>query len=360
MEKNIAVIKGDGIGPEIVTEAMKVLDKVAEKFGHKFNYEQLLMGGCSIDANGVPLTDETIERCKASDAVLMGSIGGDTTTSPWYKLPADLRPEAGLLGIRKALGLFANLRPCVLFRQLSGACPLKEEISSKGFDMLIMRELTGGLYFGKRYTEERNGVMVAVDTLEYSEPEIRRIAKKAFEVAMQRRKKVTSVDKANVLDSSRLWRKVVEEVAKEYPEVKLEHMLVDNCAMQLVKDPAQFDVMVTENMFGDILSDEASMITGSIGMLASASMNETSFGLYEPSGGSAPDIAGQNKANPIATILSAAMMLRYSFKMDKEADAVENAINKTLEDGFRTGDIMSEGMKLVSCSEMGDKIVERI
>ena len=360
MEKNIAVIKGDGIGPEIVTEAMKVLDKVGEKFGHKFNYEQLLMGGCSIDVNGVPLTEETIEKCKASDAVLMGSIGGDTTTSPWYKLPADKRPEAGLLGIRKALGLFANLRPCVLFKQLSGACPLKEEISRKGFDMLIMRELTGGLYFGKRYTEEKNGVMTAVDTLEYNENEIRRIAKKAFDVAMQRRKKVTSVDKANVLDSSRLWRKVVEEVAKDYPEVALEHMLVDNSAMQLVKDPAQFDVMVTENMFGDILSDEASMITGSIGMLASASMNETSFGLYEPSGGSAPDIAGQNKANPIATILSAAMMLRYSFKMEKEADAVENAINSALDAGCRTGDIMSDGMTLVSCSEMGDKIAEFI
>ncbi len=360
MEKNIAVIKGDGIGPEIVTEAMKVLDKVAEKFGHKFNYEQLLMGGCSIDANGVPLTDETIERCKASDAVLMGSIGGDTTKSPWYKLPANLRPEAGLLGLRKALGLFANLRPCLLFKQLSGACPLKTEISSKGFDMLIMRELTGGLYFGKRATEERDGVTVSYDTLEYSETEIRRIAKKAFEVAMQRRKKVTSVDKANVLDTSRLWRKVVEEVAKDYPEVTLEHMLVDNCAMQLVKDPAQFDVMVTENMFGDILSDEASMITGSIGMLASASMNETRFGLYEPSGGSAPDIAGQNKANPIATILSAAMMLRYSFKMEREADAIESAVNKTLEAGFRTGDIMSDGTTLVSCSEMGDKIAEFI
>ncbi len=360
MEKNIAVIKGDGIGPEIVTEAMKVLDKVAEKFGHKFNYEQLLMGGCSIDANGVPLTDETIERCKASDAVLMGSIGGNTTTSPWYKLPANLRPEAGLLGLRKALGLFANLRPCVLYKQLSEACPLKKEIADKGFNMLIMRELTGGLYFGERKTEEVNGVMTAIDTLQYNENEIRRIAVKAFEVAMQRNKKVTSVDKANVLDSSRLWRKVVEEVAKDYPEVTLEHMLVDNSAMQLVKDPAQFDVMVTENMFGDILSDEASMITGSIGMLPSASMNETSFGLYEPSGGSAPDIAGQNKANPIATILSAAMMLRYSFKMDKEADAVENAVNQVLENGIRTGDIMSDGMTQVSCSEMGDKIAELI
>ena len=360
MEKNIAVIKGDGIGPEIVTEAMKVLDKVAAKFGHKFNYEQLLMGGCSIDANGVPLTDETIERCKASDAVLMGSIGGDTTKSPWYKLPANLRPEAGLLKIRKSLGLFANLRPCLLFSELASACPLKTEISEKGFDMLIMRELTGGLYFGERRTSEVDGVMTAVDTLSYNEKEIRRIAIKAFDVAMKRRKKVTSVDKANVLDSSRLWRKVVEEVAKDYPEVKLEHMLVDNSAMQLVKDPAQFDVMVTENMFGDILSDEASMITGSIGMLPSASMNETKFGLYEPSGGSAPDIARQNKANPIATILSAAMMLRYSFDMNDEADAVENAVRQTIRDGYRTGDIMSDGMKLLSCTEMGSKIAEYI
>ena len=360
MEKNIAVIKGDGIGPEIVTEAMKVLDKVAAKFGHKFNYEQLLMGGCSIDANGVPLTDETIERCKASDAVLMGSIGGDTTKSPWYKLPANLRPEAGLLKIRKSLGLFANLRPCLLFSELASACPLKTEISEKGFDMLIMRELTGGLYFGERRTSEVDGVMTAVDTLSYNEKEIRRIAIKAFDVAMKRRKKVTSVDKANVLDSSRLWRKVVEEVAKDYPEVKLEHMLVDNSAMQLVKDPAQFDVMVTENMFGDILSDEASMITGSIGMLPSASMNETKFGLYEPPGGPAPDIAGQNKANPIATILSAAMMLRYSFDMNDEADAVENAVRQTIRDGYRTGDIMSDGMKLLSCTEMGSKIAEYI
>lgn len=360
MNKKIAVIKGDGIGPEIVTEAMKVLDKVAEKYGHKFDYTQLLMGGCSIDANGVPLTDETIAECKASDAVLMGSIGGNTTTSPWYKLPADLRPEAGLLKIRKELGLFANLRPCLLYPQLSGACPLKEEISAKGFDMLIMRELTGGLYFGARKTEEVDGVMTAVDTLSYNEKEIRRIAVKAFEVAMKRRKKVTSVDKANVLDSSRLWRKIVAEVAADYPEVELEHMLVDNSAMQLVRDPAQFDVMVTENMFGDILSDEASMITGSIGMLPSASMNETKFGLYEPSGGSAPDIAGQDKANPIATILSAAMMLRYSFDMTEEADAVEAAVTKVLEEGYRTGDIMSEGCKSVSCSQMGTLIAERV
>ena len=360
MIKKVAVIKGDGIGPEIVTEAMKVLDKVAEKFGHRFDYTQLLMGGASIDANGVPLTEETIEACKASDAVLMGSIGGDTNTSPWYKLPADKRPEAGLLGIRKALGLFANLRPCLLYPQLSGACPLKEEIAAKGFDMLIMRELTGGLYFGARKTEEVDGVTTATDTLVYSEKEIRRIAVKAFEVAMKRRRKVTSVDKANVLDSSRLWRKVVNEVAKDYPEVTLEHMLVDNSAMQLVKAPAQFDVMVTENMFGDILSDEASMITGSIGMLPSASMNETKFGLYEPSGGSAPDIAGQDKANPIATILSAAMMLRYSFDLTDEADAVEAAVVKVLDQGYRTGDIMSEGCTKVGCAEMGSLIAANI
>lgn len=360
MNKNIAVIKGDGIGPEIVTEAMKVLDKVAEKFGHTFTYDQLLMGGCSIDVHGVPLTDETIEHAKAANAVLMGSIGGNTSTSPWYKLPPEKRPEAGLLKIRKALGLFANLRPAVLYSQLRGACPLKEEISAKGFDMMIMRELTGGLYFGARKTEEVDGVVTATDTLTYSEKEIRRIAVRAFDIAMKRRKKVTSVDKANVLDSSRLWRKIVNEVSADYPEVTVEHMLVDNCAMQLVKDPAQFDVVLTENMFGDILSDEASMVTGSIGMLASASLNETKFGLYEPSGGSAPDIAGLNVANPIATILSAAMMLRYSFDMDKEADAVENAVNKVLDENYRTGDIMSEGMKKVSCSEMGSLIADRI
>lgn len=360
MEKNIAVIKGDGIGPEIVTESMKVLDKVAEKFGHKFNYTQLLMGGCSIDANGVPLTDETIAACKASDAVLMGSIGGDTTTSPWYKLPANLRPEAGLLGIRKALGLFANLRPCLLYPELAGACPLKTEISAKGFDMLIMRELTGGLYFGARKTEEVNGVMTATDTLTYSEDEIRRIAIKAFDVAMKRRKKVTSVDKANVLDSSRLWRKIVHEVAKDYPEVEVSDMLVDNCAMQLVMNPGQFDVILTENMFGDILSDEASMITGSIGMLSSASLNKTKLGLYEPSHGSAPDIAGKNVANPIATILSAAMMLRYSLDLDKEADAIEAAVAAVLKEGYRTTDIMSEGCTLVGTDKMGDLIAERV
>ena len=360
MQCNLAVIKGDGIGPEVVGEAMKVLDTVGTKFGHTFDYEHILMGGCSIDATGVPLTDEAVAIAKSKDAVLLGSIGGNTSTSPWYKLPPNLRPEAGLLKIRKELGLFANLRPANLYDELKEACPLKAEIAERGFDMMMMRELTGGLYFGERSTKEVDGVMTAVDTLTYNENEIRRIAIKGFDIAMKRRKKVTSVDKANVLDSSRLWRKVVEEVAKDYPEVTLEHMLVDNCAMQLVKDPAQFDVVLTENMFGDILSDEASMISGSIGMLASASLNETKFGMYEPSGGSAPDIAGQNKANPIATILSAAMMLRYTFDLDKEADAVENAVKQVLKDGYRTIDIYSEGTTLVSCSEMGDLICERL
>ena len=360
MNYNLAVIKGDGIGPEVVTEAMKVLDKVGEKFGHAFQYDQLLMGGCSIDAYGEPLTDETVAKAKKADAVLLGSIGGNTSTSPWYQLPPHLRPEAGLLKIRKELNLFANLRPALLYPELRGACPLKEEISEKGFDMMIMRELTGGLYFGKRETKEVDGVMTAVDTLTYNENEIRRIAIKGFDIAMKRRKKVTSVDKANVLDSSRLWRKIVEEVAKDYPEVSYEHMLVDNAAMQLVKDPAQFDVILTENMFGDILSDEASMVTGSIGMLASASLNETKFGMYEPSGGSAPDIAGQNKANPIATILSAAMLLRFSLDLDKEADAIEAAVKRVLEEGYRTCDIVSEGTTLVSTTQMGDLIAERI
>ncbi len=363
MKMNVTCIPGDGIGPEIVAEARKVLDKVASVYGHEIDYTDILMGGCSIDKYGVPLTDEAIETAKAADAVLMGSIGGDTTTSPWYKLPPHLRPEAGLLKIRKSLGLFANLRPAFLYPQLKDACPLKEATGDKGFDMLIMRELTGGLYFGERKTEEIDGEQVATDTLTYKESEIRRIAIKGFEVAMKRRKKVTSVDKANVLDSSRLWRKVVEEVAKDYPEVTLEHMLVDNCAMQLVKNPAQFDVVLTENMFGDILSDEASMITGSIGMLSSASLNETSFGLYEPSHGSAPDIAGQDIANPIATILSAAMMLKYSFNLDKESTAIENAVRKVLEDGYRTVDIMpanADGLTKCGCSKMGDLIAERI
>ena len=356
MELKIGVIKGDGIGPEIVTEALKVLDRVGEVYGHTFSYTQLLMGGASIDVNGIPLTEDTLQWAKESDAVLMGSIGGDAKTSPWYQLEPSRRPEAGLLALRKGLNLFANLRPAVLYDELKGACPLKEEIAEQGFDMMIMRELTGGLYFGRRSTEEVGGVLTARDELTYNENEIRRIAKRGFDIAMKRRKKVTSVDKANVLDSSRLWRKVVEEVAADYPEVTLEHMLVDNCAMQLVKDPAQFDVILTENMFGDILSDEASMVTGSIGMLASASLNETKFGLYEPSGGSAPDIAGKGIANPIATILSAAMMLRYSFDLDKEADAVERAVEDVLRDGYRTIDIMSEGKTQIGTAEMGDRI----
>ena len=360
MECKIAVISGDGIGPEIVREARKVLDAVAAKYGHTFNYTDVLMGGASIDVHGVPLTDEAIETAKSSDAVLMGSIGGDAKTSPWYQLEPSKRPEAGLLKIRKALNLFANLRPAYLYEELKAACPLREDIIGDGFDMMIMRELTGGLYFGERKTEKIDGVMTAVDTLTYNENEIRRIAKRGFDIAMKRRKKVTSVDKANVLDSSRLWRKVVEEVAKDYPEVTLEHMLVDNCAMQLVKDPAQFDVILTENMFGDILSDEASMVTGSIGMLSSASLNDTKFGLYEPSHGSAPDIAGQDKANPIATILSAAMMLRFTFDLDKEADAVEAAVQQVLKEGFRTGDIYSSGCTLVGTVQMGDLIAERI
>ncbi len=366
MEFKVGVIKGDGIGPEVVTEAMKVLDKVAEKFGHQFSYTQILMGGCSIDATGVPLTDEAIEAAKASDAVLMGSIGGNTSTSPWYKLEPSLRPEAGLLKLRKSLKLFANLRPAYLYPELKEACPLRDDIIGDGFDMMIMRELTGGLYFGDRVTEMRDGLMTAVDTLTYNEEEIRRIAIKGFDIAMKRRKKVCSVDKANVLDSSRLWRKIVEEVAKDYPEVTYEHMLVDNCAMQLVKNPAQFDVILTENMFGDILSDEASMVTGSIGMLSSASLNDTKFGLYEPSGGSAPDIAGQGIANPIATILSAAMMLRYSFDLDAEANAVELAVKKLLEDGYRTIDIMPRDeadkakVKQVGTAKCGDLICSYI
>ena len=366
MNYKIGVISGDGIGPEIVTEAKKVLDKVGSVYGHTFVYEEILMGGCSIDATGVPLTDEAVAQAKASDAVLMGSIGGNTATSPWYRLEPSLRPEAGLLKLRKSLNLFANLRPAYLYEELKEACPLREDIIGDGFDMMIMRELTGGLYFGERKTEERGGLMTAVDTLTYNEAEIRRIAIRGFDIAMKRRKKVTSVDKANVLDSSRLWRKVVEEVAKEYPEVAYEHMLVDNCAMQLVKDPKQFDVILTENMFGDILSDEASMVTGSIGMLASASLNDTKFGLYEPSGGSAPDIAGKGIANPIATILSAAMMLRYSFDLDKEADAVEAAVKQVLKDGYRTIDIMPQeeekrkNVRQTGTGEMGDLIVQRI
>ncbi len=360
MNYNIAVIPGDGIGPEIVREACRVLDRIGEVYGHSFDYTEVLMGGVSIDAHGVPLTDEALETARKSDSVLLGAVGGNVGNSRWYDVAPNLRPEAGLLAIRKGLGLFANIRPACLYRELAGACPLKSEIIGDGFDMVIMRELTGGLYFGERYTKEIDGVTTAVDTLVYNENEIRRIAVKAFDIAMKRKKHVTSVDKANVLDSSRLWRKVVEEVARDYPEVTLTHMLVDNCAMQLVMNPSQFDVILTENMFGDILSDEASMITGSIGMLSSASMNEGKFGLYEPSHGSAPDIAGKDLANPIATILSAAMMLRYSFDLDQEAEAVERAVKQVLEEGYRTEDIMAEGCVRVGTRRMGELICQRI
>ena len=360
MGYKITLIPGDGIGPEIVREARKVLDAVGKKYGHEFDYTEILMGGCSIDAYGVPLTEEAVNTAKASDAVLLGAVGGNVGNSKWYDVAPNLRPEAGLLKIRKDLELFANIRPAYLYSELKDACPLKDEIIGDGFDMVIMRELTGGLYFGERHTESVNGVMTAVDTLTYNEEEIRRIAIKGFEIAMKRRKKLVSVDKANVLDSSRLWRKVVAEVSKDYPEVEVTNMLVDNCAMQLVMNPGQFDVILTENMFGDILSDEASMITGSIGMLSSASLGKTKLGLYEPSHGSAPDIAGKNIANPIATILSAAMMLRYSLDLDKEADAIEAAVAQVLKENFRTVDIMSEGMTQCTTTQMGDLIANHL
>ena len=360
MGYKITLIPGDGIGPEIVREARKVLDAVGKKYGHEFDYTEILMGGCSIDAYGVPLTEEAVNTAKASDAVLLGAVGGNVGNSKWYDVAPNLRPEAGLLKIRKDLELFANIRPAYLYSELKDACPLKDEIIGDGFDMVIMRELTGGLYFGERHTESVNGVMTAVDTLTYNEEEIRRIAIKGFEIAMKRRKKLVSVDKANVLDSSRLWRKVVAEVSKDYPEVEVTNMLVDNCAMLLVMNPGQFDVILTENMFGDILSDEASMITGSIGMLSSASLGKTKLGLYEPSHGSAPDIAGKNIANPIATILSAAMMLRYSLDLDKEADAIEAAVAQVLKENYRTVDIMSEGMTQCTTTQMGDLIANHL
>ena len=355
MNKNIAVIAGDGIGPEIVAQARKVLDKVCEKYGHTFQYTDVLMGGCSIDAYGVPLTDETIAVCKASDAVLMGSIGGNAATSPWYKLAPELRPEAGLLGIRGALGLFANLRPAVIFEPLRDASPLKSDIIGEAMDIMIVRELTGGIYFGKRGKFEENGVQAAYDTEKYNVNEIERIGRVAFDMAMKRSKKLTSVDKANVLDSSRLWRETMIRLSAEYPEVELNHLYVDNCAMQLVRNPKQFDVIVTSNIFGDILSDEASMISGSIGMLASASLNSTKLGMYEPIHGSAPDIAGLGIANPLATILSVSMMLRYSLDEPKAADAIEAAVAEVLKT-TRTPDIYTEGTRKVSTSEMGDAV----
>ncbi len=356
MDKKITVLKGDGIGPEIVTQAVAVLDAVAEKYGHIFTYEFCDIGGCAIDNTGVPLPPATVEACLKSDSVLLGAVGGPK----WDNLPGDKRPEKGLLGIRKAMGLYANLRPARLFPQLAASSPLKKEIVDAGIDFIVVRELIGGVYFGEHKTEEVDGELVATDIMPYSEHEIDRIARVAFNIAMKRGKKVTSVDKANVLDTSRLWRKVVARVAEDYPEVSSSDMLVDNTAMQIVRYPAQFDVLVTENMFGDILTDEASMITGSIGMIPSASLGDGSRGLYEPIHGSAPDIAGQDKANPIGTILSAAMMLRYSFDMMEEADAIEAAVNRVLDKGLRTGDIMDEGGKPVGCKAMGEAIVAEI
>ncbi len=356
MDYKIALIRGDGIGPEVVDEAVKVLNKVGKKFGHSFSYTDVLLGGCAIDACGKPFPDDTEEKCKACDAVLLGAVGGPK----WDSCPAEIRPEKGLLAIRKALGLYANLRPATLRPALADASPLKKETVDKGIDLMMVRELTGGIYFGKRdrYDTPDRGVE-CTDLMAYSEMEIERIGRRAFELARLRRKKVTSVDKANVLETSRLWRSVMHKLSAEYPDVEYADMLVDNCAMQIVRDPSQFDVVVTENMFGDILSDEASMVTGSIGLLASASMGDGNPALYEPIHGSAPDIAGQNKANPIATILSAAMMLRYSFGLMEEAAAIENAVDAVLADGYHTADIAGEGAP-VGTVEMGKLICDRI
>ena len=356
MEKKITVLAGDGIGPEIVAEAIKVMDKTANKYGHRFTYTYVDIGGCSIDKYGVPITDEGMALCKSADSVLLGAVGGPK----WDNCPPAIRPEKALLAVRKELGLFANLRPTRLFPQLANASPLKQEIVGSGIDLLIVRELTGGVYFGPKKTETVNGELVATDIMPYSEHEIERIGRVAFETAMKRNKRLASVDKANVLDTSRLWRKTMHRLAEEYPEVQYSDILVDNTAMQLIKNPTQFDVLVTENMFGDILSDEASMLTGSIGMMPSASLSSGTLGMYEPIHGSAPDIAGLNIANPLGTILSAAMMLRYSFDMAAEANAIETAVNAVLDDGIRTGDIMQEGCRKVSCSEMGDLVAERI
>lgn len=356
MEKTITVIRGDGIGPEIVNQAIRVLDRIAEKFGHTFHYQDILAGGCAIDAYGTSLPKESLEKCLNCDSVLLGAVGGPK----WDGVPKEIRPEAALLGIRSAMGLYANLRPARLFHQLSEASPLKPEITEKGIDLMMVRELTGGAYFGAHVTSEENGELVAHDDMNYSVHEIRRIARTAFDIARKRDSRVISVDKANVLDTSRLWRKIVHEVAAEYPDVTCTDMLVDNTAMQLVRNPSQFDVIVTENLFGDILSDEASMITGSIGMMASASLGEGTRGMYEPIHGSAPDIAGQNIANPIGTILSAAMMLRYSFNLPEEASCIESAVDRVLNAGIRTGDIWSEGTAKVTCSGMGDAILAQI
>lgn len=356
MTKTIGLIHGDGIGPEIIAQAVKVLTRVAEQGGLAFIYERILLGGESIDACGVPLHPDALARATSCDALLMGSVGGPK----WEAYPVAVRPEQGLLALRKEMSLYANLRPATLFPELREACPLKEEIIANGYDLMVVRELTGGIYFGTHQTVTEGTQTIASDLLTYADHEIRRIAITAFEVARKRHQHVTSVDKANVLDSSRLWRQVVHEVAADYPDVTCVDMLVDNCAMQLVKNPSQFDVILTENMFGDILSDEASMITGSIGMLPSASLGEGTFGLYEPSHGSAPDIAGQDVANPLATILSASMMLRYSFGLAMQADAIESAIERLLQAGYRTADIMTPGCTQVSCSQMGDLLVEML
>ena len=356
MEKNITLLKGDGIGPEIVDQAVKVLDAVAEKYGHKFNYTEVDIGGCSIDKFGVPITEEGMAKCKSADAVLLGAVGGPK----WDNVDPSIRPEKALLAVRRELGLFANLRPTKLFPQLADSSPLKQSIVGNGIDLMIVRELTGGIYFGKRYTEVVDGEKVATDYMTYSEHEIERIGRVAFEAALKRNKKLASVDKANVLDSSRLWRATMHRLAEEYTEVEYSDILVDNTAMQLIKNPTQFDVLVTENMFGDILSDEASMLTGSIGMMPSASLSEGTLGMYEPIHGSAPDIAGMNIANPIGTVMSAAMLLRYSFNMMEEADAIEAAVNKALDDGYRTPDIYKDGFTKVGCSEMGDILAKNI
>ena len=356
MNKRIAVIRGDGIGPEIVEQAIAVLDAVARRFGHQFTYAEAPMGGCAIDGWGVPLPEESLQTCLSSDSVLLGAVGGPK----WDAQPPHNRPERGLLQLRSAMGLFSNIRPARIFPQLSAACPLRQDIAQRGIDFVVVRELIGGVYFGRHSTETVDGQAKATDIMSYTESEIRRVAHVAFQTAQKRRHHVTSIDKANVLDTSRLWRRVVSEVAEEYPDVTLRHMYVDNAAMQLVRDPSQFDVIVTENLFGDILSDEASQITGSIGMIPSSSLGEGTRGLYEPIHGSAPDIAGQDKANPIGTILAAAMMLRYSFSMSAEADAVEQAVSAALADGLRCGDIMAPGCTLVGCREMGQEICRRI
>ena len=357
MEMNIALLRGDGIGPEIVDSAVEVLKKIGEKYNHTFNFTPYLIGGSAIDACGEPLPKETVDGCLASDSVLLGAVGGPK----WDNLPGDKRPEKALLGIRAAMELYTNLRPARLYPALAEDCPLRPDIAANGFDLLIVRELTGGIYFGDRGYRQGKYGEEAYDTECYSRVEIERIARAAFEAAMKRNKNVISIDKANVLETSRLWRKTVHEIAEEYPEVKCTDMLVDNAAMQLVKNPSQFDVVVTSNMFGDILSDEASQITGSIGMLASASLGNTTRGLYEPIHGSAPDIAGQNKANPIETILSAAMMLRYSFDLDAEAQAIEDAVDKVLEAGWRTADLVGDsGVTALSTTEITDKIIEAI